>query len=347
MSRSEAELLKSALTRERKARQEAETLLEEMSRELYEYANKQKNLDREANRTKRIEMISNLSAVIAHDLNNAISVIESFTNFIKEDVDKIATADDVFNKIDQNITNIFKACTQARDIALRTSKYAQKQQEQTSIINLTKLLEDDLELFEATVRDKQINFARNFNTRKVEVEGSAVQLSEMFMNILHNARDAINNDQGNITVSLTIKKNYDFSKENDAVKYFNDITSSVSTGITIFNNRVARIEIKDDGCGIEQEIINRIFMPYVSSKSKSTVSGIGLFGVESIISIHGGGVRYTTLKNHGTVCEIVIPIADDEIIKILSASNQSKKKSKKLKIIRKVRDITSWVIRYF
>jgi len=110
-----------------------------------------------------------------------------------------------------------------------------------------------------------------------EVECIPSQLNQVFMNLLVNAAQAIQ-EHGKITLRTR--------QEDDNV----------------------RIEIADTGCGIPQEIINRIFDPFFTTKPVGTGTGLGLSITHGIIRKHNGRIDVSSEPGEGTTFSITIPI---------------------------------------
>ena len=77
-----------------------------------------------------------------------------------------------------------------------------------------------------------------------------------------------------------------------------------ATGVEVSANH-NEIVVRDDGPGISPELLPHIFQPHVSTKS--IMSGLGLYVVQSVVEKHGGALQYQTRLNHGTVFGIVLP----------------------------------------
>ena len=70
--------------------------------------------------------------------------------------------------------------------------------------------------------------------------------------------------------------------------------------------RMLVVEIRDTGKGVPDEIINKLFAPFFTTKSKGT--GLGLFISHKIIEEHGGGLKIAKNKDKGSVAKIILPL---------------------------------------
>ncbi len=163
-----------------------------------------------------------------------------------------------------------------------------KEKELTTI-NISHAIEKSLELMGNTFMQNRINLIRNIDT-KVEILSIENELIQVLMNIFSNAKDALRpiiNEEKYILINVY--------KEN--------------------NNMV--IQIKDNAGGIKDDIIDKIFEPYFTTKHKSRGTGIGLYMSKLLVEKHLNGTlsakneQYSFMnKNHkGALFEIVLPIS--------------------------------------
>ena len=123
---------------------------------------------------------------------------------------------------------------------------------------------------ERGIADKQIELQTQYsNIPPVAVD--AAMMADAFLNIIRNAVEAVA-EFGNIIVSL---------------RYFDETNQSVV------------VEIKDNGCGIDEEDMPHIFNPFFTVKKYGT--GLGLSQVKKIIDLHQGTIDILSKKNEGTV----------------------------------------------
>ncbi|GHH96847.1 hypothetical protein AM1BK_03900 [Neobacillus kokaensis] len=158
---------------------------------------------------------------------------------------------------------------------------AKPQHVKFSITWVQKLLQDVISLLgtEASLYNVQIKSA--FPKEELFIECEPNQLKQLFINIIKNAIEASING-GKVTISL--------KKEQE--------------------NRIL-IMIKDNGCGISQERLQRIGEPFYSSKEKGT--GLGLTVSFKIVQSHGGTIRFESEKNVGTTVFIELPMEQQQM----------------------------------
>ena len=158
-------------------------------------------------------------------------------------------------------------------IANEFSNFAKMPKANIAAIDLLSILKSTLELYKDT-KNLTINFNPSLTTALID--GDSEQLTRVFNNLIKNAIQAIPDDkQGEIHVSLTEK------------------------------DKLFTVQIKDNGSGIADDLLDKIFVPNFTTKSTGT--GLGLAMVKQIIDTHKGQIHFETLAGKGTSFFLSIP----------------------------------------
>ena len=132
------------------------------------------------------------------------------------------------------------------------------------------------------------------NTPKISID--PVQLDQVVLNLLVNARDAIK-DSG--FIKLSIKGVTAYEKESN-------ITHEKFSGDYVC------LTVEDNGVGIDSELIEHIFEPFFTTKALGQGTGLGLSIVYGIVSENGGKIIVISEEGKGTQTQIYFPASDDE-----------------------------------
>lgn len=138
------------------------------------------------------------------------------------------------------------------------------------------VLDNTLQMAQDRINLKNVTVEKNYTPDDPSVWAAAESFKIAILNIIVNAIEAISNDIGKITISTFINKNE------------------------------CLISIEDNGCGIPNDQLTRIFEPYVTTKQKGT--GLGLITTLNVIKAHKGTIRVSSTLNTGTRFLIAIPI---------------------------------------
>lgn len=199
---------------------------------------------------------------ITHEIKNPIAVCKSYLDMF-----------DINNKDHVRYIGILKEEMDKILLLLQDFLSMNKIKIEKEILDINFLLEDIVNQFEPILKDKNIKFIHNICEEEIFVEGDYNRLNQVFINIIKNSIEAIN-DNGTIKLNYEIDKNF-------------------------------KIIIEDNGCGIKEDQIEKIKEPFYTTKKNGTGLGVSL-SIE-IIKAHNGDIDYIPLKK-GLKVIVELPI---------------------------------------
>jgi len=228
--------------------------------------------------SQRLATIGTIAAVIAHEFNNLLTPIVSYSQFAlqsaegeKPDMELIKKA---LTKAFGSATKAGKICTSMLGLARGESTFGK--------VEVQKLVDEVLLVL---ARDPQKDgIALRVQVQPgVTVYGDAVQLEQVLLNLLINARQAMLGNGG----SLTIKANQ-------------------------MDNGVVRLQVVDTGPGIPEKLLTKIFEPFFTTKGttrkgEAKGTGLGLAICRDIVEAHRGKIEVTSAVGKGTTFTLVLP----------------------------------------
>ncbi len=224
----------------------------------------------EEHKTKRLSAIGELSARIAHDLRNPLSVVHNTLEIIKiQNPDFEKNNQPKFDRIERAVKRMTHQIDEVMEYVIPNPLKLQEHVSLLDVINSSVL--------NVTTKDTQIHVPQNDVIIKCDPE----KLEIVFTNLLLNATQAMNNCG---IIYFRIK---DTQITDDANKDF------------------TTIEIEDTGPGIPKSLMNKIFDPLFTTRQIGT--GLGLVSCKNIIEKHGGYIDIKTEINKGTTFTINIP----------------------------------------
>ncbi|MGG0719683.1 ATP-binding protein [Robertmurraya massiliosenegalensis] len=215
--------------------------------------------------------VGQLAAGIAHEIRNPLTTIKGFIQLIKPyliEIEKEQYADIALNEIER-----------ANQILYQFLNAAKPKMNEQKKINVNELLKDIAILYEgeANLRNIKIETSLQPNIPSVLMEEN--QLKQVLVNMIKNAMEAIQaSRRGEGKLLLTSER----------------IKHSIV------------LSIKDNGCGLSQESIDKLFTPYYSTKMSGT--GLGLSICKQIIHESGGNIEISSRLNEGTTFRIQLPL---------------------------------------
>ncbi|MCP4688947.1 MAG: PAS domain S-box protein [Desulfobacterales bacterium] len=244
-----------------------------------------REIELQAQRSQKMESLNVMAESIAHNFNNLLHVVIGHHDFALS-----ALPPD--SKIAEYLRKADRAAKNAAELSTLMLTYVGYGKGAVQSVNITELIEDISELVWASapenVAGKSI-LAPNLP----EIHGFPDQLNQLVMNLVTNATEAIGDENGSVIIEtgeMACDRAY------LARSYVND---NLAEGRYVF------IEVKDDGCGMDDEVMSRIFDPYFSTKFIGR--GLGLAAVLGIVRRHKGAVIVNSEPGKGATVRVLFP----------------------------------------
>ena len=248
--------------------------------------------------------LGQLVAGVAHELNNPIGFIYSNMIHLKDYSDRLLKyAEEVENDpqqapflrdqlditfIRKDLPKLIASCEdgarRTRDIVLGLRNFSRLEGTQLKEVDLNELLDSTLNLLQGEIKGR-IQIEKIYQPLP-RIFCFATQISQVFMNILSNAQQAISGD-GKIWISTQV------------------LDGDVTGG------RI-RVSIQDSGEGMPAETLEKIFDPFYSTKEVGQGTGLGLSITYGIVQNHGGDIQVRSQVGVGTEVSITLPTQPDE-----------------------------------
>jgi PAS domain S-box-containing protein len=258
-------------------------------------------LERQLEQSHRLESLGVLAGGIAHDFNNILSVIIGYCSLAMMEHS---------GDINDYLSNIEKAAVRAAELCRQMLAFAGKAQLVRSQVNIGELVDESVNMLKSSI-NKNVIITSTIASDIPCIATDPSQISQVVMNLIINASEAIGNDQGEVIVSLTKTK---IKSEPSEIDYLGKI---------ITPGWYACLEVTDNGCGMSDETSNRIFEPFYSTKF--TGRGLGMSAILGIITVQGGAIQLFSQVGMGTTFKIYfsLQINEDLVISTLKVTDQT------------------------
>ena len=283
-----------------------------------EMANKKlKQAQEELIRTEKLASIGRFAAGVAHEVGNPLGAILGYTSILEKDGVDGEDAKDYLRRIEKEIERINRIVRELLDFA-KPSKFEIKD------IEVNKVVENTLSLLSHQKNFKNIETQLELQPDLPMVKGDESQLSQVLINILLNAIDAMPNG-GNLkiqTENLVVDNLFGdefqplYPRRRKADPTESDYSrmrkpDPLSSLLSKFSrgDSLVKINISDTGMGIEQENLDKIFDPFFSTKDPDKGTGLGLSISLRIIESMGGKISVESEVGKGSTFEIYFPVA--------------------------------------
>ena len=231
----------------------------------------------------KLASIGQMAAGIGHEINNPLNNILSFSKLISRTISKNAADIDT-----KSLTNLQNDIDSLRDETLRASEiikgilnFSRQMPPHLATFSIKEWLEKSISLVQQTAKTHHIEIKLNYGGDEV-FEGDQAQLQQVIINLLINAIQA---SDDNSVINVDVQ----------------------------YDEKQLKVTIQDQGCGIEDDVINNIYDPFFTTKEEGEGSGLGLSISLGIIESHQGHLSiYNNADNiPGATANLVLPVQNN------------------------------------
>jgi signal transduction histidine kinase len=242
------------------------------------------HLEDQLRQSQRLEAIGHLAGGVAHDFNNVLAVILSHADLALDGVDDAAARSD--------LDAIQSAARRGAGLTRQLLQFSRRDPGDVAGVDVNERIRDVVAMLGRTLgEDKALRC--ELSTEPVPVMANPVELDQILLNLIVNARDAVGHG-GIIEVG----------------------TRRLSLGPADLASRPAlrpgphiELTVADDGAGMAPEVLDHAFEPFFTTKGRGQGTGLGLSTVYGIVQRLGGHVGVRSRLGEGTTIEILVPVA--------------------------------------
>lgn len=301
-----------------------------------ELRKKQEAMDKELNgyrqsliQAQKMEAIGLLASGIAHDFNNILTGIIGFSELM------LLRAQDKDTR--ETLERIISTAERGSDLTRQILLIGRKVPPQRKPLDINIFVDDSYKMLRRIV-EESIELRTSLRRGIPYVNADAGQLTQVLMNLVVNARDAIS-DSGTITIS---------TDETFIDESYANLHPEAKTGHYVV------LSVRDTGVGISEDLKDKIFNPFFTTKEKGKGTGLGLAVTYGIVSSHDGWISVYSEKDKGTEFRVYMPaieesgIEKDQRSRSLTPDTQTTLKPQLILLVddeEMIRDVGSSILR--
>ncbi len=243
---------------------------------------------------QRLDSIGVLAGGIAHDFNNILHGVMVQSTLALKKLDESHSAR-------KNVKKAYQATERAADLTRQLLSYAGRGNFEVTHIDLNQLIPETHQLVSSTI-PSDITIKSEMSNKPLVVEADTGQVQQILLNLIMNAAESIES-RGQITI-----KSQKFRVNAD--KGFSQVIQNGEVSGQLNPNKAyALIEVEDDGCGMDEDTMSRIFDPFYTTKELG--HGLGLAAALGVIRTHNGTIQVESRVNVGTKFSVFLPLTDE------------------------------------
>ena len=243
----------------------------------------QRNKEEMDRQAQKMEAVGQLAGGIAHDFNNLLTVIDGYASLLMHRTAKTDSSWEILQEIRS-------ASAHATYLTRQLLTFSRRQVLSPETLDLNALILENVALLNRLI-GSDVTIETSLEPTLYGVWAERGQISQIVMNLVINARDAIDGG-GRISIRTS-------NVERDEM--------TVLTEPTIQSGGYALLSVSDTGCGMTEEVRERIFEPFFTTKPVGSGTGIGLATVHSVVTRTGGHIDVTTELGKGTTFHVYLP----------------------------------------
>lgn len=237
----------------------------------------------------KMATLGEMATGIAHELNQPLSVIKTASSFLIRKVKKgEKIRDDILRTMAEEMDS---HVDRAANIINHLREFGRKSEVRKEAVDVNEAIEKALDIFNQQLRLRKIDVIKHLDRNLPLILANSNRLEQVFINLLINARDAIEE-----RLEQAIDKNI--------IKQITLTTSSHDGSVII--------SFKDTGTGIPPSVMEKIFEPFFTTKKVGKGTGLGLSISYGIVQDYDGTIKVRTAENEGAEFIIQFPVAGEE-----------------------------------
>jgi len=235
---------------------------------------------------QKLETIGALAGGIAHDFNNILATISGYSEMLQDDLPKKS-------ELSEKVSKIQGAVKKAKSITDQILTFSRHVEQEKVLINVSEVLKETIGFVKSSIPSNIVLKSRILK-KNANVLADPTQLFRVFLNLMTNAIQAMEENGGMLSVNIAVVKRefvqHELNKDIVADEY-------------------VLLTFKDTGEGMDPSLIGRIFEPFFTTREVGKGTGLGLSVIHGIITEMEGEIIVSSKKEKGSVFNVYLPVS--------------------------------------
>ena len=242
---------------------------------------------------EKMQSIGRLAAGVAHEVKNPLAIIRMGLDHLAQEIPVANT------EAQLTVRDMREAIQRADGIILGLLDFAKPREISAKPYNINEIIDKTVDMLRYPAKQSKVRFIRELSPQLPEVWVDSDKLKQVLLNLFTNAIHALS-DGGTVTVRTRLK----VLEKTDLTR----TTDSRNAHVFHEGDRVAILEIKDNGPGIPSDKLAHIYDPFFTTKEPGKGTGLGLTVTRRLIEMHGGTIDIRNRKNGGVTVSIWLKV---------------------------------------
>lgn len=226
---------------------------------------------------EKLATLGQLAAGIVHEINNPLTSISVYGEYLLSKLSRTGAEQSDLKRVERILRSSDRIMSFTRNLLT----YARPSKEEPQPVSLNDVVEEAVAFCEHIVREAGVEVSCDYGAQLPAVSAVAGQLHQVFVNLITNACNAAPEEGGIVRLSTRLHG----------------------------HDRI-RVEVQDNGVGIQSTELSRVFEPFFSTRRKGKGTGLGLSIVKNIIEDHRGTIEIQSELGKGTTVLVTLPCLD-------------------------------------